>query len=117
VVVTDPSISVSTNQVYSNISCGYSVFTDVQSFGIYEYYLSRNRLFHDFEYPDTDSSLIDEQLRYIGMEPLLTILLLTTLVMFVLGYAAMVLSVAIDRQKTRQLVAIKALTTRLRNEG
>jgi hypothetical protein len=51
------------------------------------------------------------------MEPLLTILLLTTLVMFVLGYAAMVLSVAIDRQKTRQLVAIKALTTRLRNEG
>ena len=47
-----------------------------------------------------------------GMEPLLTTLLLTTLAMVALCHAAMVLSTAIDRQKTRQLVAIKARTTR-----
>lgn len=51
------------------------------------------------------------------MEPLLTTLLLTTLAMVALCHAAMVLSAAIDRQKTRQLVAIKARTARQGKDG
>lgn len=49
------------------------------------------------------------------MTPLLATLALTTLAVIALGYAAAVLSAAIERQKTQQLVAIRARTLQLRD--